>query len=303
MLVLSGSNTYSGATVVDAGVLEAGNANALGANAGVTVNGRSPLVSSDDAINGKNLVLASTTTGNGTAASLIFSGTYNGTARQLTLQQDSIIDFGEGNVGLHFSELIMGAYNLTIHNWTGSTLWGGGDGNNADQFYIDRTLTTSELNRISFHSGLDNSSFVGTGYQLSGGSFNNEIIPVPEPETWATAALLVALRLIGSARSMLIRCLISIFGTNPGRCEPHGDGSRGCYSLQNHAARFPCPLPQSRMLLSRVVCVAFFIVACAAIYFCKLVKRAFNFRAPNWTGVTLSGRENGKHCKMSLHEL
>jgi len=32
---------------------------------------------------------------------------------------------------------------------------------------------------------------VGTGYQLSGVSFNNEVIPVPEPETYATALLLL----------------------------------------------------------------------------------------------------------------
>jgi fibronectin-binding autotransporter adhesin len=190
-LVLSGSNTYSGTTVVNAGTLEAAHANALGTNATVTVNGGSLLVSADDAINGKNLTLNSAATGNGTAASLVFSGTYNGTAGTLTLGQDSIIDLGEGSVVLHFSDLAMGFHNLSIYNWTGTTLWGGGDGNNTDQFYIDRELTSGELDRISFYSGIDTSSFVGTGYQLSGGSFNNEVIPVPEPETYATAVLLL----------------------------------------------------------------------------------------------------------------
>jgi hypothetical protein len=38
---------------------------------------------------------------------------------------------------------------------------------------------------------LDNSSFVGTGFQILGGSFNQQIIPVPEPETYATAVLLL----------------------------------------------------------------------------------------------------------------
>jgi hypothetical protein len=85
----------------------------------------------------------------------------------------------------------MGFYSLSIYNWTGTTLWGGGDGNNTDQFYIDRPLTSGELNKISFYSGIGSSSFVGTGYQLSGGSFNNEVIPVPEPETYATAVLLL----------------------------------------------------------------------------------------------------------------
>jgi autotransporter-associated beta strand protein len=191
-LVLSGSNTYSGATVVNAGTLNAAHANALGTNASVTVNGGSLLVSSDDAINSKNLILASTASGNGTAASLAFSGTYNGTAGTLTLNQNSIIDLGEGSVVIRFSDIVWGgSTTLGIYNWTGTTLWGGGDGNNTDQFYIDSSLDAGELNRISFYSGLDNSSFVGTGYQLSGGSFNNEVIPVPEPETYATALLLL----------------------------------------------------------------------------------------------------------------
>jgi hypothetical protein len=122
---------------------------------------------------------------------LVFSGTYNGTAGSLTLNQDSLIDLGTGSVVLHFSDLAMGLYNLSIYNWTGTTLWGGGDGNNTDQFYIDRSLTSGELQKISFFSGIDTSSFVGTGYQLSGGTFANEIIPVPEPETYATALLLL----------------------------------------------------------------------------------------------------------------
>jgi len=191
-LVLSGSNTYSGATVINAGTLNAAHANALGTNAAVTVNGGSLLVSTDDAINSKNLILASTASGNGTAASLAFSGTYNGTAGTLTLNQNSIIDLGEGSVVIRFSDIVWGgSTTLDIYNWTGTTLWGGGDGDNTDQFYIDSALDAGELNRISFYSGLAGSSFVGTGYQLSGGSFNNEIIPVPEPETYATALLLL----------------------------------------------------------------------------------------------------------------
>jgi hypothetical protein len=32
---------------------------------------------------------------------------------------------------------------------------------------------------------------VGTAYQFTSGSFNQQIIPVPEPETWATGILLL----------------------------------------------------------------------------------------------------------------
>ena len=196
-LVLSGSNSYSGATAVNAGVLEVANANALGNTTNVTVSGGSLLVSSDDAINGKNLILASSATGNGAAASLVFSGTYNGTAGSLTLDQNSIIDLGTGSVVIHFTDLVMGLSNtLAIHNWSGTTLWGGGNGNNTDQFYIDRSLTSGELNRISFYSGIDTSSFLGTAYQLSGGSFQNEVIPVPEAETWLAAVILLGIGLL-----------------------------------------------------------------------------------------------------------
>jgi hypothetical protein len=115
------------------------------------------------------------------------SGTYNGTAGDLTLSANSIIDLGEGSVVIHFADLAMGLYNLSIYNWSGNMASGGG----TDQFYVDRPLTSNELEKISFYSTLNNNSFIGTGLQLSSGSFANEVVPVPEPETWATAALLL----------------------------------------------------------------------------------------------------------------
>ena len=134
-----------------------------------------------------NITLAS---GN-TTAGLIFNGNYNGAVGALTLSTDFIIDLRTGSMVLHFSEMVMGHYNLAITNWTGTTLWGEGNGNNTDQFYVDRAVSDNELKRISFYSGFASSSFVGTGFQLSGGSFNQQIIPMPEAETYAAAALLV----------------------------------------------------------------------------------------------------------------
>jgi autotransporter-associated beta strand protein len=191
-LALSGSNSYSGATVVNAGTLNAAHANALGTTSSVTVNnGGSLLVSANGAINGDSITLASAST---TVAGLAFSGSYANTSGQagtLTLSQNSILDLGTGSVVLHFSSIIgLDSYTLAIYNWTGTD---GGTGNNTDQFYSDGTaLTQSQLNRISFYSGgLGTSSFVGTGYQIIGGSFANQIIPVPEPETYATALVLL----------------------------------------------------------------------------------------------------------------
>ena len=130
---------------------------------------------------------------NGTStevATLSFNSNYNGTIGILTLSSNSIIDMGaDYNVGADFADLVMGLTNtLKIYNWTGTTLWGGGTGNDQDRIYFrNRNLSDSELGRISFYSGFE-SGFLGTGFDLG---FSNQIIPVPEPETWATGILLV----------------------------------------------------------------------------------------------------------------
>jgi hypothetical protein len=90
-----------------------------------------------------------------------------------------------------FADLAMGLYNLSIYNWTGTTLWNGGDGNNTDKVYFNRALSGSELEKISFYSDFG-SSFVGNGFQLMAGTYQYEVIPVPEPETWVAALILLA---------------------------------------------------------------------------------------------------------------
>jgi fibronectin-binding autotransporter adhesin len=214
-LVLSGSNTYSGATIVNAGVLEAANANALGSTTGVTVNGGSLLVSADDAINSKSLTLNKAIVGDASAAqaALVFDGVYSNTSGQagaLTLSQNSIIDLGTGGVEVHFASIAnLNSYILHIFNWEGDTVWSGSPGGGKDQFYVDSSLSSSQLDNIRFYSGTTQSSFISTGFQIVGGSFNQEIIAVPEPETYATAILLLVGFGLYARREFLRRRVIS----------------------------------------------------------------------------------------------
>ena len=196
-LILSGSNSYNGSTVINAGTLNAANANALGSNNTVEVNGGTLLVSTDDAINGKNITLNGTST---TVAGLAFSGNYSGLVNNLTLSNNSIIDLGDGSVSIMFDTIVMSTYMLDIYNWTGTTLWGGGTGNDTDKVYFGPDLSDAALAKIRFHSGAVGvgDSFLGSGYDLGlqvtswdASLSGYHIIPVPEPETWATGILLL----------------------------------------------------------------------------------------------------------------
>jgi hypothetical protein len=195
--------------VVNAGVLEAANADALGNTSSVTVNGGSLLVSADAAIDGLSLTLNKDITGDATAAqaALAFNGAYSntsGTAGSLTLSQNSIIDLGIGGVVVHFASIAnLNDFILHIFNWEGNTVWSGAPGGGKDQFYVDANLSDTQLGNIRFYSGTAQSSFLSTGFQIIGGSFNQEIIAVPEPETYATAVLLamIALGLAWRGRS------------------------------------------------------------------------------------------------------
>ena len=210
-LVLSGSNSYTSGTVINAGTLNATSANALGSNNTIQVNSGTLLVSADDAINGREITLNGSSA---TVATLSFNGDYNGTIQKLTLSANSIIDLGPANsVALEFADLAMGFYNayntLSIYNWSGMTRWGGGSGNDSDKIYIRGG--SYDLNKLRFYSGNvgENDSFIGTGFDLglestgfSPGFTSHHIIPVPEPETWATGILL----LIAGAWRMRLKC-------------------------------------------------------------------------------------------------
>jgi autotransporter-associated beta strand protein len=191
-LVLSGSNTYSAPTVINAGTLEAASDGALGSNNTVQVHGGTLLVTADDAINGKNIELG------GSGVGLRFSGNYSGAIGNLTLSANSIIDLGPDSVRIMIQGLTLTNPNhtLSFYNWSGLTLWNGGTGNYTDRVYFGPDLSDEALAKIYFYSG-PGDSFLGSGFDLGlkatgfDPAMGDQIIPVPEPETYATGLLLL----------------------------------------------------------------------------------------------------------------
>ena len=151
------------------------------------------LVSADVAINGKNITLGTNTIG------LQFSGNYSGAIGNLTLSANSVIDLGSGNsVRLLLQGITFSNYTLSFYNWTGTTLWEGGTGTDTDRVFLLPPIDPSDLDKISFYSGnYGTDSFLGTGVDLGlkatgfDPAWGQQILPVPEPETWATAAALL----------------------------------------------------------------------------------------------------------------
>ena len=114
-----------------------------------------------------------------------FEGSVTETLGAFSLSANSSIDMGMGSVWLQFANLpaLIVTYDLKIYNYTLNT----------DHFYFasDAFLQNS-LSHIKFYSGTDESSFIGSSFIQN--AF--EVRPaepsiVPEPETYATAALLL----------------------------------------------------------------------------------------------------------------
>jgi fibronectin-binding autotransporter adhesin len=187
--VLTGSNTFSGATTINGGTLKlaTSSGSALGSTSLVTVNsGGTLMLGASNQINDN----AGVTLHGGTLASGGFSEGSAGAhgVGALTLSYaGSHIDFGTGTVGvLRFASFNPASFLLTIDNWTGTPAIVGSAG-------TDRLLFESDQS-----SNLG--SFAFTGYSgameiaLGGSLF--EIVPVttPEPSTYAAGTLtLIAL--------------------------------------------------------------------------------------------------------------
>ena len=198
---LNAQNTFSGQTTVNAGVLTASNGSALGSTSSITVNSTGTLAlgnnagayTASDHINNS----AGVTLDGGTfnTNGLSEHGASNNTAGigKLTLSSTSIIDMASGSSVIAFanSNTLLGGPawtgTLKIYNWSGTPITGGG----TDQLYIgsDATgLSATQLQEIQFYSGNGTGLFTGPTGILS----NGEIVPIPEPGTWAAGILAVA---------------------------------------------------------------------------------------------------------------
>jgi autotransporter-associated beta strand protein len=201
-LALTGANTFTGSTTINGGTLMAADTtgSALGSTGSITVNsGGTLLLGASDQINNS----ATVTLHGGTLAR--GSGNYNegGTGLvgmgALTLSTTgSHIDFGTGTVGiLTFASFSPGLNTLTIDNWTGTVNTQGITGS------TDRLIFDSDQ-----ASNLGSFSFAGFGgpvteFALGSGYF--EVVPVPEPSTWVSAALSLGGLIFFSSRSRLAR--------------------------------------------------------------------------------------------------
>jgi autotransporter-associated beta strand protein len=189
-LALTGNNTYTGATTVNAGTLQAAATGALANTSQVVLNeGGSFLVTADNAVNDSAAI-------NLNGGRMALSGNFNETVGLLTLSANSTLDFSGFGGTLRFGGIgswATGA-NLAIWNWSGTTQYGTQVNNYANPsnlVFTNNSTLTSNLANISFYSDSGN-SFVGNGFDRGfspGGG--TEIIAVPEPGSYATALMLL----------------------------------------------------------------------------------------------------------------
>lgn len=185
-VLLTHFTTFQGTTTITSGTLNAAAFGALGGTSSITVNSGGTLLLSSTTGNrindGADIVLNG---GEFNSGGLIEGTPSTPGMGALTLLSNSVIDLANGASLLAFANSSAEAWTgtLNIHNWTGTV--GVGDGTDQLYFGSDATgLTGTQLSQILFFSD-DGTTLLGSGMILSDG----EVVPVPEPGTWAAAAL------------------------------------------------------------------------------------------------------------------
>ncbi|MCX6961791.1 MAG: hypothetical protein NTZ08_05005 [Verrucomicrobia bacterium] len=188
----AGNNTYTGATTINSGTLQAATANALANTSQVVLNnGGSFLVTAENAVNDDAAIHLN-------GGRMAMSGNFNETVGALTLSANSTLDFS-GFVGtLRFGSIASWAAgaNLAIWNWSGQTQHGTNYGtypNSSNLVFTNNSTLSSNLANISFYSDSGTTS-IGSGFERGFTGGGTEIIAVPETETYFYAvALLVGI--------------------------------------------------------------------------------------------------------------
>lgn len=171
------NNTFTGATTVSGGTLNASVTNGLGSTASLTINAGSTLLLSGTGVSDRINNAATVNLNGGTLSA---SGTISETMGALTLSANSTIDLGTGSGTITFASINRIASSvLTVNNWTS-----GG----TDRLYFTSTsgLTPAFLAQIQF-----------SGYGVGATIIGNELVPlssaIPESDNILAGVLLLLL--------------------------------------------------------------------------------------------------------------
>ena len=156
---ISGNNTYTGTTTLNAGTLLLGASHTLSDSSAFTLNG-----------------------------GRLATGGYSDNTGVASQTSSSIIDMGSGASQLTFADISSWTGVLQVWNWTGSILTFGG----TDQLIFTANSSSLDLSNVQFYSN-NGLTQIGLGavFQSDGsGTGYGELVPVPEPGAIAVTGLL-----------------------------------------------------------------------------------------------------------------